>query len=112
MGRGVAKEAALRFPHLPRMLGVVILCGWHRPFAFHNLKIIAFPVKRQWWEKADLELIDSSARLLPLLADELGEKQIFMVRPGCGNGRLSWKQVKPILERNLDERFVIVEKEG
>ena len=29
-------------------------------------------------------------------------------RVGCGNGALDWKDVRPILRRYLDDRFILV----
>lgn len=36
---------------------------------------------------------------------------IYLVRPGCGNGRLRWQDVRHALSEILDDRFVIVERE-
>jgi hypothetical protein len=67
MGRGVAKQAAQRFPDLPYKLGRRIrtpssLFGGNRVHLFADERIITFPVKRFWHEMADLDLIILSAR--------------------------------------------------
>ena len=106
MGRGVAKQAAERFPNLSSELGERIRIGGNKVWVMVNYGIFTFPVKHNWWEKADLTLIEQSARELSQVHVE---PPIYMVRPGCGNGGLDWKDVKPILERYLDDRFVVVE---
>lgn len=118
MGRGIAKQAASRFPELPRELGQRIL-GISMPYGectqgnnlkvFQNYKIITFPTKHNWWERADIVLIEESCRSL-LSATEGTPMPIYMVRPGCSNGQLDWKDVKPILEKYLDDRFIVVER--
>ena len=112
MGRGVALQAKQRFTDLPRVLGksiqfcgsIVIVLGTP---PFLNYRLVSFPVKRNWWEKADLKLIEDSCRSLATSWAE--GMSVYMPRVGCGNGRLSWKDVKPILEKYLDDRFVVVE---
>lgn len=110
MGKGVALQAKRKFPDLPQGLGsciahfgnlVVNLDGPAK-----NRKILSFPVKHNWWEKADLALIEESTKALAAFA---ANGKVYMVRPGCGNGGLDWKDVKPILEKYLDDRFVVVE---
>ena len=112
MGRGVALEAKKRFPRLPEVLGLSIkFCGntvrvlGTPPFL--DYKLVAFPVKHRWWERADVALIEEGCKLLSISWPK-GVK-LYMVRPGCGNGGLDWKDVRPILEKYLDDRFVVVQ---
>jgi hypothetical protein len=59
--------------------------------------LITFPVKRNWWEVADLALIERSAReLLKIIEVKRIRGAIYLPRPGCGNGRLKWEDVKKI----------------
>ena len=37
-------------------------------------------------------------------------KNVALPRPGCANGGLNWEDVKPHLERILDDRVTIVTK--
>ena len=106
MGRGVAKQAAERFPSLPREVGKRIQQGGNRMWLVAGTGIFIFPVKHNWWEKADLNLIEESAKELARISIT---EPVYMVRPGCGNGGLDWKDVRPILEKYLDDRFVVVE---
>ena len=121
MGRGCAREALERFPGIGYRLGEAIRrfgqgkvislghptdrTGKEMPYI-----LVSFPVKHNWWEKADLSLIERSARILAKAADEKGWRVVVMPRPGCGNGGRKWEEVKPILQRYLDERFVIVRR--
>jgi hypothetical protein len=122
MGRGCALEAKQRWD-LAGLLGnaintygnVVINLSaayninrkWNEPFA-----LFTFPVKHNWYEKADLALIERSANDLADLIDPLylnDEGHIIVLpRPGCGNGGLRWADVKPILDPILDDRFHII----
>jgi hypothetical protein len=54
-------------------------------------------------------LIRQSAEQLLDHVNEKGFKKVWMVRPGCSNGRLKWENVKPVIEF-LDDRFIVVEK--
>ena len=75
--------------------------------------IITFPVKHRWFEKADIILIKQN--LLELAAIRIDSGNIvsgiiYLTRPGCGNGKLNWKDVKPICKEYLDDSFIVVEK--
>jgi len=116
MGRGCAKEAAELFPELPLLLGTWIQSvGNH----LHYLKyyedrgytVASFPVKHAWSEKADLKLIEQSCK--DLAESTVEGLKVALPRPGCGNGGRDWAtEVKPILERYLDDRFIVVSFEN
>ena len=115
MGRGVALAAAQRFPDLPWMLGKALLKGGNRVRSFGALRIISFPVKHEWHERADPQLIVQSARQLALGAEryvKFFSENIYLVRPGCGNGGLIWGEIKPLILPILDDRFIVLEKHG
>jgi hypothetical protein len=112
MGRGCAREAADKFPGLAKELGELIEEFGNRVFALggHGERYLyTFPVKNNWWEIANLDLIERSTKQLFDLVDKTyKDNTIVLPRPGCGNGKLEWKEVKPILERYLDDRFYVI----
>lgn len=120
MGRGCALEARNRFRDLDLILGEQItengnnvrrLVTQHHNSNFPQqaITLVSFPVKHNWWEPADLALIERSAIQIANLAWRNGHWQhIIIPRPGCGNGQLNWSDVKPILEPILDDRFLII----
>jgi hypothetical protein len=110
MGRGCAREAALRFGWLPRKLGAAIVKHGNHVFYFPEYRLITFPVKHLWSEPADLNLIQQSARELAQTIEEFKIKEaVYLPRPGCGNGRLKWEDVKKILSPILkSDQFHIV----
>lgn len=117
MGRGCALQAKTRYPDLPELLGANIkltgnITRIFEPGVTPDLKgqLCSFPVKENWWEEADLELIEKSAKDLVGLTNYFGFARVYLPRPGCGNGKLDWDtQVRPILEPLLDDRFIIVD---
>jgi len=110
MGAGTALQARGMWPNLPGLVGDAIrLEGNHvYDFQFDNVLIITFPVKHTWWQIADIELIKRSADELVTFVDTTVFGQVAMPRPGCGNGRLRWEDVKPVIESILDDRFTVV----
>lgn len=108
MGRGLALQAAQRFPNLPKKLGTVILNIGNVVHIFEEERLISFPVKNDWRGNASLELIENSCLQLVALASANDLRgPIFIPRVGTGYGRLDWQEVKPILEKYLDNRFII-----
>lgn len=126
MGRGIAKEASLKYPDFPKRLGYILrefgnvvwpfeFDRWNGEADYQEL-LFSFPVKpifgpngeMGWKARADLELIKDSAKQLVSYVDEMHLKGVLLPRPGCGNGGLKWEQVKPVIEPILDDRFMVV----
>jgi len=116
MGRGVALQAASQFKTLPSLLGALIgEFGNHvHVISTEGLTFVTFPVKYNWWEAADLNLIHRSARELVSVTNREEFDLTVLPRPGTGNGKLSWNQVRPILQEvfNDDKRFVVLTPNG
>lgn len=113
MGRGTALQAAKMYPWLPADLGRLLKSERNVPYTFFPLgylSLITFPVKHHWREKADLDLIEQSTKLLVDIANCFDYKEIFLPRPGCANGQLVWEEVAPILVPLLDDRFTVVDR--
>lgn len=112
MGRGNALEAKTLIPGIDSILGEAILAHGNRVILLEVLadgtKLFSFPVKHNWWERADLDLIARSAGELAEMADLLGLHKVILPRPGCGNGRLQWAYVEPILSSKLDGRIYCI----
>jgi len=109
MGRGCAKEALQRIPEIAQKLGTLIKDYGNIPFEFPALKIISFPVKEHFRDKADPHLIESSAKAVKRIVEAHKIEKIIIPRPGCGWGHLKWERVKPILEKVFtDDRFVVI----
>lgn len=111
MGRGCAYEAKNIYPQLPKMLGDYISYSGNIVHMIASHKIFSFPVKDNWWEKGNLKLIEKSAiELLAIMNSFPIIKKVYVPRPGCGNGKLKWEDVKPILEKHWDDRFIVITK--
>ena len=110
MGKGCAFEAKKKFPWVAKVLGTLIIEGGNKVFYLGD-GLVSFPVKHNWWEKADLELIERSSIELVNLTNHYKWKTVVVPRPGCGNGGLEWNEVKPILKRYLDDKFLVITRE-
>src|SRR5579859_3374818 len=73
MGKGIAREAADRYPQLPFLLGTLIKKqgrqrnnseGKASVFVFASWNLFTFNVKNTWQEPAELELIEHSCQEL------------------------------------------------
>jgi hypothetical protein len=106
-GNGCARQARERFPDLAQRLGARLAAQGNH-VAYLGNGIVSFPVEHTPFETPDPRLIARSARELKSLADVMGWDRIVVPRPGCGGGGLEWKDVKPVLERYLDDRFTII----
>lgn len=119
MGAGVAKQAALRWPELPRFFGVYCRAFQDQArvncFFCGGIIVVFFPVKplnkaapyRSWQSRADLVLVAESVQELGTMSPATST---YLPLVGCGNGGLNRDAVLPILEKHLtSDRFVLVE---
>lgn len=109
LGCGIAKQAKELYPDLPRKLGEHIQHKKTELFLYETPDkkvIICMPVKKEWYEVADLRLIKFSLRAMRSLPID----HIYLPRPGCGAGNLHWPTVRneimPIL---LNSNLYIVD---
>lgn len=112
MGRGIAKEAADRFPDLPARIGRIIATQTlFDAYLLQDLRMVIFPTKLRWRDKSSITLIEQGCHNL-MQYITLGYMQhVYLPRPGCGNGGLDWNYVKRCIEDILDDRVTVVWKE-
>jgi macro domain-containing protein len=117
MGRGVARQATVRYVGLAKVLGRHLReVGNHVTVLLEagetadRMPIVSFPVKEHWKDQANFALIARSAEELVALTEARGWRTVVLPRPGCGNGRLTWAEVAPVVTALLDDRFVVVER--
>ena len=112
MGRGIALQAARRWPLLPKVLADLLRSDGNHVFDVYKPRrlptLLTFPVKHHWHQHAELDLIERSTQELVAKANHLAYHRVALPRVGCGNGGLDWTDVLPILERYLDDRFILV----
>jgi hypothetical protein len=128
MGRGLAQDAAKRYPWLPDLYGQYCqLKGAEAKVVFDmRSRMILFPTKPldedrpnlSWKSPASLDLIRKSAKelndmLLPHKdadwpkAKQLQTNHVFVPVVGCGNGMLDEDEVIEILKATLDDRYTL-----
>ena len=109
MGRGVAAAAKYRYPELPKQLAVNLRKHGNRVFVFRNIRLITFPTKHDWRKPSDLKLIEQSCWQLMQALGKFNIEQLYMPRPGCGNGQLDWADVRPAVDVFFDGRIVVLQ---
>jgi len=93
MGRGSAREAVDRIPDVDILLAEHIR-SFGNAVGFLTTdppyKLLVFPVKHNWWEMGNMNLILASAHQLFDISTRTPEVIYILGRPGCNNGRLEW----------------------
>lgn len=112
MGKGIALEAKLRYPDLPRRLGVLVGLTGNYPYYVKKYNLFSLPTKHNWKDKSDIELIKRS---LYYISDycrvHFFPNKVYIPKIGCGCGGLDWKDVKPLIEELYEKYFIVVDKE-
>jgi len=106
MGRGLALQAKEKFPRLPKELAYKISISGNQVYIFPEYKVITFPVKYVWFQKAEIKLIERSCEEFLKLLDivpPIFTTPVFIPHVGCGNGGLDWLYVRRIILWYFDE---------
>ena len=111
MGAGIALQAKIKYPQLPKLLAEKIAQEGNKVYSFKfdndDRTIITFPTKNHWKDDSDIELIKRSLLQLVWMTTRNKWERVCLPRPGCSNGRLNWFDVKKYVSK-LDNRFIIV----
>lgn len=108
MGKGVALAIKLAYPevhsHYRRLFKMGHLRIGHITVAFVDemrsgpIKLVVnFPTKDHWHNPSELEYIRLGLLDLPRVIDYYKIKSIGIPALGCGNGKLNWQEVKPMI---------------
>ena len=106
MGKGIALQAAERYPELPNLLAKHIKVWGNVVGVFKEYKIITFPTKNNWREKSSYELVRKSCHDLFEMCICYNISKIVMPKVGCSNGGLEWDKVRKIIYKELDDDFI------
>jgi hypothetical protein len=117
MGAGLAKQAAeVIDKKLPLWYGEQCQrYGADTPVLEYELGLVMFPVKPlnelaphlSWKQRASLKLIERSTIQLAEMYSGI-KREIAIPMVGCGNGGLDPSDVRPILAKHLDDKFLLV----
>ncbi|NBQ70714.1 MAG: hypothetical protein EBU46_18540 [Nitrosomonadaceae bacterium] len=119
MGAGLANEARLIFPELPKLLGEAIRRDSHSTGLFFRLpayRLIMLGTKRNWRDPSDLESIRRSCERMAAAIGKPGANSlidpaqypVYLPKLGCGCGKLKWTDVAPVMQRALNDNFVVL----
>lgn len=108
MGKGIAYQFRRAYPlmftdYQARCRRGEIRLGEVAEFTENGKVIVNFPTKDHWRANSRLEDIYAGLRALKVLIDQKGISSIALPPLGCGNGGLSWPDVKEAIDRELGD---------
>lgn len=110
MGAGCAKQATQIHLGIAKQFGDYLKKRGNQPGVLegNGWQLGVLPVKHNWWERADLKLIEDSVRWL--MDNDCGDVTFHVPRLGCGNGGRDWEtEVRPLMVELGDN--VVVHRE-
>lgn len=111
MGAGIAKQAAERYSSLPRELGMLLHANGNNCYYFPRFNLITFPTKYHYKDYSSLDLIIKSCLQLNELIEKYHIEKCVLPRPGCGYGKLNWRNdVQPAIRNILSNKVLIISK--
>jgi len=115
MGKGIALEFKKRFPkmfkdYVERCQRKDVRLG--KPYLYKSLAlpwVINFPTKEHWRSTSAIEDIIKGLEYVVQHYKEWGVKSLAVPPLGCGQGKLDWEMVGPVLYQYLNQVDVPVE---
>jgi O-acetyl-ADP-ribose deacetylase (regulator of RNase III) len=111
MGKGIALQVRQRWPEVDRAYRAACRRGEVRLGKMHVAErgglgdrprfVINFPTKDHWRSRSRLADIQAGLEDLRDVISRLGITSIAVPPLGCGNGGLSWSDVRPLIETAL-----------
>jgi len=128
MGKGCAGEAKARWPGIQMTAGALVRSQGNNVFLLTDVEegeiflpaqkgwpklqvpyhILTFPTKHHWKDPSDPALINKSCQQLVRFVEEMKLNSVVLPRPGCGLGKLSWGDIRPICDKWFDDRFYVI----
>ncbi|MGO9147935.1 MAG: macro domain-containing protein [Desulfomonilia bacterium] len=115
MGKGIALEFKRQFPGMYK--DYVLRCEQHEvkpgvPYLYKSLfppQIINFPTKDHWKSISRIEDIEHGLRIMLDSYSTWGVSSLAIPSLGCGNGKLQWRTVGPLIYTCAKQMTIPVE---
>tara|TARA_R110000824_G_scaffold17485_6_gene70868 strand:- start:747 stop:1289 length:543 start_codon:yes stop_codon:yes gene_type:complete len=116
MGAGVARQAVTMVRRIPLVLGDFVTQYGNKSFCLplmnERIPMATFPTKEHWRSPSTLERIEESATQLARWA-KMNSSYIYLLPPpGCGLGKLLYKDVQPIIAPILPDNVWVMTRDG
>ena len=106
MGKGLAFQFKRLLPDMFRKYQILCESGeleigklWL--YTTPHKWVLNFPTKKHWRSPSQLKYIESGLKAFVLSYESVQINSIAFPRLGCGNGELSWVDVRPLMEQYL-----------
>jgi O-acetyl-ADP-ribose deacetylase (regulator of RNase III) len=108
MGKGIALGFKERYPDMFKAYKE--LCDRHELdvgklhlWRASDHWVMNFPTKTTWKKPSKIEYVEAGLKTFVGSYQEMGISSISFPPLGCGNGNLSWNEVKPLMEQYLSK---------
>jgi O-acetyl-ADP-ribose deacetylase (regulator of RNase III) len=106
MGNGIAAELKQRYPEMFKSYQQICVTGKLKPgnpwlWKCPSQWVLNFPTKRHWRNPSRLEWIEAGLVNFAAEYSNMGITSVAFPKLGCGNGGLSWDDVRPLMEHHL-----------
>ena len=114
MGAGIAKTFKLKYPDMfeeykTRCKRNAVKTG--QPYLYRALdrQIVNFPTKQHWRENSKIEYLVEGLKYLVAHIEAWNIRSLAIPPLGCGNGKLDWNIVLPIMLEHLQPLGIPIE---
>lgn len=114
MGAGIALEFKKRYPNMFKKYKEIcnkklLKTGMLQIFKEGDKLILNFPTKDDWRNSSQMSYLELGLQKLVNTYKDKGITSLAIPQLGCSNGGLDWKEVKPLMEKYLNQLDIPVE---